>query len=257
MQKPDIKALRSQKIENVIQYINEFCLLDTTQRTHKSIHRANLCEKVLEDYVRGLSIYEISKNLNISTSIIHKLLTDFYLYVFDDERLQELNFLENKNHLGVLFSFFNSVFNLSKEITFDAIFSKKLREKIANYIAEQGFDETLNNKKLMHAWRESIKRKETLLRLAIEQTNTYLNLIEKVLDRQREIAFVKAIYDALSEIDPSIAGKLYEKLERDEYARALLETSSVEEFINFIVSLHQKKQKALESTVEVSYEEIE
>ncbi|MEM0333116.1 MAG: hypothetical protein QXX30_01475 [Candidatus Aenigmatarchaeota archaeon] len=251
MQKADIKLLRTQKDETITPAINEFCILDTTQKSHKTITKKGLCEEILKNYINGVSINQLSEQTSLSTSLIHKLITDFYLFFFDDDKLQELNFLENQTHLGVLYSFFNSVFNLSKEITFDAIFSKKLRQKIASSITERGFEETLNDKKLMFAWRESIKRKETLLKLATDQTNTYLNLLEKVLDRQREIAFIKAIYQTLSELDPSIAGKLYEKLEKDEYARALIETTSLEEFVDFVASV---KRRSIEFVKEFSRE---
>lgn len=231
-----IKLLKEVNKEEIKEKIEEFASLPETTKNHRTLSKRNLIKTILEEYtLNNLSINQISEKYDISTSFIHKLLQDFYLYYFDDNKLQELTFAEPSSHLGVLYSFFNSVVALSKEIAFNSVFSKKLREKISKLLAEEGIEKALENRRLMNAWRDSVKRNEVLLKLAIEQTNTYLNLIEKVLDKQREIAFVKAIYDVLAELDPPTAAKLQEKLYQDEYARALIESTSLEEFISFIV----------------------
>jgi hypothetical protein len=250
--KINLAEFKSLDKENLKESILEFSSLEETQKRHRSLSQKDIITLVLEDYtINNLSISEISKRHSVSTSIIHKLLTDFYLWYFDDDKLQELIFVEPSSHLGVLYSFFNSVSLLSKEIAFNAAFSKKLREEIAKSLTENGLDKTIDNKKLMYAWRDSIRRNEILLKLAVEQTNAYLSLMEKVLDKQREVAFVKAIYEIMTDLDPSVAVKLYEKLNQDEYARALLESTSLDDFVNFVVQVAKRKNKILEDRKEI------
>lgn len=252
MDKINLAEFKSLDKENLKESILEFSSLEETQKRHRSLSQKDIITLVLEDYtINNLSISEISKRHSVSTSIIHKLLTDFYLWYFDDDKLQELIFVEPSSHLGVLYSFFNSVSLLSKEIAFNAAFSKKLREEIAKSLTENGLDKTIDNKKLMYAWRDSIRRNEILLKLAVEQTNAYLSLMEKVLDKQREVAFVKAIYEIMTDLDPSVAVKLYEKLNQDEYARALLESTSLDDFVNFVVQVAKRKNKILEDRKEI------
>jgi len=250
--KVNLAEFRNLDKDSLEEAINEFSTLEQTIKRHRSLSQKDLVHTVLEDYtIKNIPISEISKRYSISTSIIHKLLTDFYLWYFDDDKLQELIFVEPSSHLGVLYSFFNSVSLLSKEVAFNAAFSKKLREEIAKSLTEQGLIPTLDNKKLMFAWRDSIRRHEILLKLAIDQTNTYLSLMEKVLDKQREVAFVKALYEVLADLDPSVAARLYEKLNQDEYARALLESTSLDDFVNFVIQIARKKQKLLEDRKDV------
>lgn len=70
--------------------------------------------------------------------------------------------------------------------------------------------------------------------------------MEKVLDKQRELAFVRAVYETLAELDPEIAARLYEKLMEDDYTRALVESNSIEEFVTFIINSSAKRAKQFE-----------
>lgn len=254
-----LKLLKQADKEDLAAQIEVFSSLMETNKNHRALSKRGLIKTILEEYsINNKSINVISDEYGISTSMIHKLLQDFYLYYFNDEKIQELSFFDAKSHLGVLYSFFNSVVALSKEISFNAIFSRKIREKIAEILSQEGLEKTLENRKLMNAWRESVRRNEILLKLAIEQTNTYLNLIEKVLDRQREVAFVKAIYDVLAELDPQTALKLQERLYEDEYARALLEATSLEDFISLVINTKKsikELSKTHENILDVEYEE--
>jgi hypothetical protein len=90
-----------------------------------------------------------------------------------------------------------------------------------------------------------------LLKLVNEQTNIYLNLLERVLDKQREAAFISALYRVMSELDPETAYKLQEALYRDEYARALLEASSTEELIAILSEIFKNKTKIAKTFEEV------
>lgn len=258
----NIKLLKEAEKEDLQEAIALFESLEETHKNHKTLSKKDLIVRVLEDYsINKFSINEISDRYGVSTSLIHKLLQDFYLFYFDDKKLQELSFVDPSSHFGVLYSFFNSVSALSKEITFNTIISKKLREKISTLLTEKGIDGVLENRKLLNAWKDSIRRFEVLLKLSVDQTNTYLNLIEKVLDRQREVAFVKAMYEILSELDPQTAIKLQERLYQDEYARALIEANSLEDFVALIVNTTSVRNRIKElnekNTLDVEYAEEE
>lgn len=243
----NLHELRTLDKDDVLKEIDEFALLDEVSRKHRSLVEKGILKDILKLYIlENEPIHVIANKYNISTSVIHRLLEHFYLFYFDDNKLAELSFIEPSSHLGILYSFFTAITSLTKEIVFNAVFSKKIREELARALAEDGLIKTLENRKLMLAWKENIRRNEILLKLSVDQMNTYLNLIEKVLDKQRELAFVRAVYETLAELDPETAARLYDKLMQDDYARALVETNSVEEFINFIINSSAKRAKQFE-----------
>ena len=83
----------------------------------------------------------------------------------------------------------------------------------------------------LRAWTEVTGKLDKYGSMSIKQTETYLNLMEKVLDKQREVAFVKILFDLFQKADPSIIEKVNKALEEDEYAKAVLESLSGEALI--------------------------
>jgi len=234
--------------------IKDFLSLPETKKSHNKLVSNNIAEDILISYINNESISSLSERYKISTNLIYRLLIDFYLYTSDDTKLEEIISSENSSHMNVLKSFFNAVSSLSQEITFNNIFSKKLRKEISEKLTTDGLEETLENTRLMNAWRESISRTEKLIKLSTDQTSVYLNLLEKILDRQREVAFVKAVYAVLQELEPSIAVKVQEALYKDEYARAIIEATTTDELISLIALTYNSRkqiQKALNSPEEI------
>ncbi|MEM3368512.1 MAG: hypothetical protein QXP88_00235 [Thermoproteota archaeon] len=252
MAKNQVKQLKGKPY--LAEKIKDFLSLPETKKSHNKLISSNIAEDIILAYINNESISGLSEKYKISTNLIYRLLTDFYLYTSDDNKLEEIISSENSSHMNVLKSFFNSVSSLSQEITFNNIFSKKLRKEISEKLTTDGLEETLENTRLMTAWRDSISRTEKLIKLSTDQTSVYLNLLEKILDRQREVAFVKAVYAVLQELEPSVAVKVQEALYKDEYARAIIEATTTDELIGLIALTYNSKkqiQKSLEPSEEV------
>lgn len=257
MAKNQVKQLKGKPY--LAERIKEFLVLPETKKSHNKLISTNIAEDIILSYINNESISGLAEKYKISTNLIYRLLTDFYLYTSDDNKLEEIISGENSSHMSVLKSFFNSVSSLSQEITFNSIFSKKLRKEISEKLTTDGLEETLENTRLMTAWRDSISRTEKLIKLSTDQTSVYLNLLEKILDRQREVAFVKAVYAVLQELEPSIAVKVQEALYKDEYARAIIEATTTDELIGLIALTYNSKkqiQKALEPSEEILDAEV-
>lgn len=256
--KPQIKGAIKKlqdEAQNFSEKIAEFLELDEIKKSHKKLVSSGLAENILKDYINKNSIYSLSLKYDVSTNLIYRLLTDFYLYTSDDIKLEEVVRTENNSHLNVLQSFFNSVSSLSQEIVFNAAFSKKLRKEIGEKLTAYGVEGVLEDRKLMYAWRESINRTEKLIKISTEQTNVYLSLLEKILDKQREVTFIKAVYTILQELEPSIAVKVQEALYKDEYARAIIEATTTEDLVHLLATTYITKNKVKASLSENSLEE--
>lgn len=236
--------------------IKDFLALPETRKSHNKLVSNNIAEDIILSYINNESISSLSERHKVSTNLIYRLLIDFYLYTSDDTKLDEIISSENSSHMNVLKSFFNSVSSLSQEITFNNIFSKKLRKEISEKLTTDGLEETLENTRLMTAWRDSISRTEKLIKLSTDQTSVYLNLLEKILDRQREVAFVKAVYAVLQELEPSVAVKVQEALYKDEYARAIIEATTTDELIG-LIALTYNSRKQIQNVLAPSEEIIE
>jgi hypothetical protein len=210
---------------------------------HRKIISSGKAKNMFWDYLNGYNLKQIAERHGISYPTVHKFFTDFYLATFDELEIKRVVYDDLSKHANILASFFASVAMLSQDIAFNAILSKRIREELAEILARGGIGEVLEEKKTLSAWRSALRTSEMLLKLVNEQTNIYLNLLERVLDKQREAAFISALYRVMSELDPETAYKLQEALYRDEYARALLEASSTEELIAILSEIFQNKTK--------------
>jgi len=210
---------------------------------HRKIISSGKAKNMFWDYLNGYNLKQIAERHGISYPTVHKFFTDFYLATFDELEIKRVVYDDLSKHANILASFFASVAMLSQDIAFNAILSKRIREELAEILARGGIGEVLEEKKTLSAWRSALRTSEMLLKLVNEQTNIYLNLLERVLDKQREAAFISALYRVMSELDPETAYKLQEALYRDEYARALLEASSTEELITILSEIFQNKTK--------------
>lgn len=210
---------------------------------HRKIISSGKAKNMFWDYLNGYNLKQIAERHGVSYPTVHKFFTDFYLTTFDELEIKRVVYDDLSKHANILASFFASVAMLSQDIAFNAILSKRIREELAEILARGGIGEVLEEKKTLSAWRSALRTSEMLLKLVNEQTNIYLNLLERVLDKQREVAFISALYRVMSELDPETAYKLQEALYRDEYARALLEASSTEELIAILSEIFQNKIK--------------
>jgi hypothetical protein len=210
---------------------------------HRKIISSGKAKDMFWDYINGYNLKQIAERHGISYPTVHKFFTDFYLATFDELEIKRIVYDDLSKHANILASFFASVAMLSQDIAFNALLSKRIREELAEILAREGIVGVLEEKKTLSAWRSALRTSEMLLKLVNEQTNIYLNLLERVLDKQREAAFISALYRVMSELDPETAYKLQEALYRDEYARALLEASSTEELIAILSEIFQNKVK--------------
>jgi len=200
-----------------------------THQTYRSRFRAifgrGIEQEVLEKYfLDKWSAAEIAKYYNISQITVSKFLLDYIMRSYDDSKIEEMSALDSENHLGVLDSFFASVLYVAKDAAMNAIVQKKLRQELAAKIAGEGILEAVKDKNLMRAIEQSSARTERYANLAIKHLQTYLNLMEQVLNRQRDVALVRVLFDLLQRLEPEAHEKLAQALEQDEYAQAVLKS---------------------------------
>lgn len=195
----------------------------------RSIRSQNLEEEILhKHFVEGWKVPQIAEKYNISVGTVTSFINDYLLANYDDSLLEETALLDAHNHLGIMTTFFSGAFYVAREMAMTAIFARKLREELASYLAKHGVIETAKNRDLMQAWNDITNKTVQYQNLATKQMETYVKLMEKVLDKQREVAFVKVLFDLIQKADPTVVEKLHAALEEDEYARSVLESMSGE-----------------------------
>lgn len=175
-------------------------------------------------FIEGWTSKRIAQYYGISDRTISKFLTDYILKHYDDSRIEMIASLDADNHLGVLDAFFSSVLFVAKDAAMNAIVAKKLREQVALKMAQEGVLETAKDVDLMRAWENVSRKTERYAKLANEHMKTYLSLMERVLDKQRDVAMIRVLYDVLQRLEPTVAEKLMEALNEDEYARAVFQS---------------------------------
>lgn len=207
-------------------------LAENPRKTFGSISKLKMEKELLEKYfVEGWKVSQISDYYGISANTLTNFYNDYILENYDDSKLEAAAIMDAENHLGVMATFFSGAFYISREMALASILARKLREEIAMNVSKYGAAETLKDKELMRAWNEVTNKLDKYGSMSIKQTETYLNLMEKVLDKQREVAFVKILFDLFQKADPAIIEKVNKALEEDEYAKAVLESLSGEAII--------------------------
>lgn len=207
-------------------------LAENPKKSFGSISKLKMEKELLEKYfVEGWRVSQISDYYGISANTLTNFYNDYLLENYDDSQIEAAAIIDAENHLGIMATFFSGAFYISRELALTSILARKLREEIAQSVSKYGAAETLKDKDLMRAWSEVSNKLERYGSVSIKQTETYLNLMEKVLDKQREVAFVKILFDLFQKADPTIIEKVNKALEEDEYAKAVLESLSGEALI--------------------------
>lgn len=213
-----------------------------------TLREKDLEEEILTKYfIEGWTATQISKNYGISKSTVTDFINDYLLHNYEDDKVELISILDSESHLGIMTTFFANVMFLAKESALNAIFARKLREAIADSVATKGVLETAKDRELMLAWNEVAQRTEKYGNLASKQMDTYVKLMEQVLDKQREVAFVKVLFDLVQKLEPSVAEKLYRALAEDEYARAVLESLSGE---NLLKTFKARREGRISPSIE-------
>jgi len=221
------KINTTEHIENIPKYVD--LVKSYTEKRFKVIRSQGIEEEILNKYfIEGWRATDISAKYNISVGTISSFVQDYLLSNYEDSQVEQAAIIDSENHLGIMTSFFSNVFFLSREASLNAMFARKLREEIAMHIAENGAIETAKNRDLMMAWDRVTDKTVRYGDSAIKQMDTYVKLMTEVLDKQKDIAFVKVLFDTLQKLEPKIVEKLQKALAEDEYARAVLESLSGE-----------------------------
>lgn len=181
-----------------------------------------------EHFIEKKSVSQLSHKYGISQGSISGFLLDYKLANYDDSMIEETALLDSENHLGIMTMFFANAMYLAKEGAMVSILAKKTREEIARKLAKEGAMEVFKDTDLMNAWSEVNRKTAEYTSNSGKTMETYLKLMEKVLDKQRELAFVKVLFDIVQKLEPRIAEKLHNALVNDDYARAVMQSLSGE-----------------------------
>lgn len=187
-------------------------------------------------FVERKTIKQISEEYGISAGSVSSFITDYQLANYVDANVEEAAMLDAENHMGVMTLFFANAMYLSKEAALTSIMARKLREEIARSISEIGAIETAKDRDLMTAWSDVSKKTSEFAKNASSYMETYLKLMEKVLDKQRDLAFVKVLYDIVQKLDPTVAERLNDALMEDDYAKAVMTSMSGEALLKIFTS---------------------
>lgn len=198
----------------------------------KVIRAKGFEENLLQDFfLNGMKVRELSEKYGVATGTVSVFLNDYLMSNYDDSKVEETAIMDSTNHLGIMSTFFANVMFASRESAMNALFARQLRDEIANSMSTRGVLETAKDKDLMYAWNDVAVRTEKFSNVATKQLDTYLKLMEKVLDKQKEVAFVKILYDLLQKLEPKVVERLNKALSEDPYAKAVLESMSGENII--------------------------
>jgi hypothetical protein len=203
---------------------------------YKNIVSRGLEQKVKDMfYLEGRTQKDISKELGLPYHEVGRFLRDDKLKNYSDDKIEAIAMADNFNPLTVITYFFQSVHHAYKELTFTAIISEMLREKIAKKISEEGVENLVrgDNRELLSQWYANSGKLSKLTEGAQKHLEGYLNLFTQVLDVQREVSYVKVVTDILRQEDPSLYRKIQRALDADPAAKKVLEALSREDVLYY------------------------
>lgn len=219
-------------------YVEEF--RKSNSRDFQVLQREGIDKDILvAHFVKKKTIKQISEEFGVSRGTVSGFIMDYQLANYEDSDIEETAMLDAENHLGVMTLFFSNAMYLSKEAALTSVIARKLREEIAQSVSEKGALETAKDKDLMNAWSDITRKTMDYSSGASKYMETYLKLMEKVLDKQRDLAFVKVLYDIIQKLDPTVAEKLNDALVEDEYAQAVLSSMSGEALLKVFTARQQ------------------
>lgn len=202
------------------------------ERKFDRIIQRGIGDQIVEDYfVRGQPIPGLAQKYGIDKNTLYEWIIDHQQKNYSDQRVNEVALMDMTSHISVIGNFLATAHYNAREAAFTALFARRVREEIAASINEHGFRYTLQDKELMDAWQISERKLIAFSNLSPKFMDSYIKLMEQVLDKQKDMAFVKVVYDVMGELDPKLAKKLQDRLQNDEYARAVMESMSGEQLI--------------------------
>ena len=224
----DLSKTSKAKHKQVInRYIDALKDDPTATKRHAAILARGIEKDILEKFfIEGWTVQRISRAFKLSRNTIQKFIEDYLLRHYDDTVVEQVATMGMENHLGIVNTFFATALYVAREAAFNAIYLQKIREKVARKLAEEGLEATIADKDLMRSWDVASARLDRYTRLANEHLKTYLQLLEKVLDAQRDVAFARVVLDYINRLDPEVGAKLKELMAQDEYAKAIFSSLS-------------------------------
>jgi hypothetical protein len=218
------------------------------QARFEEIHRRAIGDDIARDYLeRGEAIPRLAQRYKLPKDTIYAWIIEYQQKRYTDARVTEMALLDVGSHISVIGQFLANAHYLSRETAFTALFARRVREEIADRIAREGLLAAVTDEPLMKAWTLSERKLVSFSNLSPKYLDSYVKLMKETLDMQKEVAFVKVLYDLVARLDPDVAQKLQQTLREDEYARAVMESLSGEELVSVF------KQRGLRALVPESH----
>lgn len=206
---------------------------------HKKIRELNLEEQIrIEFFKNNKSISTISQELNLPFSAVQRFIREEKLKNFNDNRLEAVARSGDNDALVFVNDLFDAANYARKEMAMTALLAQVLREEIAEIMAEEGAKGLLDEKhrELINLWFRNSEKLSKLQANVPKYLDSYVNLFTQVLDLQRQVSFVKVVTEELRRADPVMHKKIFDALNKDTAAKAVMGSISSQEIVEYWAS---------------------
>jgi hypothetical protein len=206
---------------------------------HKKIKELNLEDAIRTSFFKhNKSISLIADELGIPFSAVQRFVREEKMKNFSDNRLEAIAKGNEDGAFLIINDIFDSASYARKEMAMTAILAQMFREDMAEVIAKGGVRGLLEeeNRDMM---REMYKNAEKLSKLQAnvpKYLDAYINLLTQVLDLQRQVSFVKVVTEELRKADPVLHKKIFDALNADTAAKAVMGSISTDEIVEYWTS---------------------
>lgn len=203
---------------------------------HGSIKKRNLESTIKEMFYEKKYPYQrIADELELSYSAVYRFIRDDKLRNYNDRRLDAVARSDNYNALSLIDSLFDSAAAVAKDLQFAMIVASRMREKIAHIISEEDIEGLLTeqNAGQFEAYTKNVERVMKLAQIVPKHLDTYINLYNEILDIQREVSYVRVVTEILRKQDSETYKLIQDALNKDHAARAVMESLSTQDIIDY------------------------
>lgn len=186
-------------------------------------------------YVDNWPKYAICEKLNITSDALDSFLRAEKMRDYTDARIEDVMMDENHNPLSIITSFFQSVSHVATEMSYTALLQAELREKLAKVVSDQGVEALTRgeNKALYDQWVKNSNKLTTHFGSVQKNFETYLNLMNDIIDVQKEVSYVKVVTEILRSEDPALFRKIQGALDADPTTKQILNQLSMHDVIHY------------------------
>lgn len=206
------------------------------EERHGSIKKRNLEDKIKElFYEKKYPYQKIADELNLSYSAVYRFIRDDKLKNYNDRRLDAVARSDTYNALSLIDSLFDSASAVAKELQFAMILASKMREKVASIVDSDDI-EGLHLESNAQVYETYMKNTDKIIKLAQitpKHLDTYINLYSEILDIQREVSYVRVVTEILRKQDPETYKLIQEALNRDNAAKAVMDSLSTQDIVDY------------------------